>query len=386
MFATDVLQVLYAPHKAFKKIAENPKYWGPLLILLLFVAAQSAFYYSYYQKSYGEQTFPAGDQFGTWTQNAALWMTSSGVTVSHSYADYINNSLYGNSSIQFDVANSGNLTLAISNFDVSCGPSNYQNLSLRAKIAQPQDTPQKVTLTLFSINNSDYFQYDLTPNFANTSAIGQWKNLTVPVGSGNWQSVGSPQWSNITCLQLDFIFPANSNLSVRMQGVFFRGLYETPIQVDSTTFLASILEVVFMRFFFEWLLLTGLMFLFIKGLKGNVSWKGIFICMGYALVVLVMQAVINAAATATLSTMYYPVEALANVPGEAAAAAIQATTASATFGSLASGIQVAMLVWLAALGAFAVRALLPEFTWSKAIITSSVSLILTIILLSFLGV
>ena len=386
MFATDILQVLYAPQKAFKKIVENPKYWGPLLILLLFVAAQSAFYYSYYQKSNGEQTFPAGDKFGTWTQNTTSWMTSPDVSVSRSYVDYINNSLYGNSSLQFDVANSSNMTLALSNFNVPCGPSNYQNLSLRIKIVQPQDTPQKVTLTLFSINNSDYFQYDLTPNFANSSAIGQWENLTVPVGSGNWLSFGSPQWSNITCVQLDFVFPTNSNITLRMQGVFFRGLYETPIQVDSTTFIASILEVIFMRFVFEWLLLTGLMFLFIKGLKGSVTWKGIFICMGCALIVLVVQAVINTVATTALSTMYYPVEALANVPGEATAAANQAAAASATFGSIASGIQVVMLVWLAALGAIVVRALIPEFSWSKAIVTSSVSLILTIILLSLLGV
>ncbi len=386
MFANDILEVLYAPVKAFKKIIENPKYWGPLLVFILFVAAQSGFYYSYYQKSFGEQTYPASDKFGIWTQNATSWATNSGVSASFNYADYINNSLYGNSSLQFDVANSSTMSLARGEFNVSCGSSSYQNMSLRIKIVQPQTTPQKVTITLFSNSESDYFQYDLTPSFSNASATGQWENLTVPVGSGNWQSTGSPQWSNITRLKLEITFSSSSSITVRMQGVFFRGLYQTPIQVDSTTFLASILEVVFMRFIFQWLLLTGLMYLFIKGLKGNVTWKPLFICMGFALIAMVVQAAVNAAATGALGTMYYPVEALANVPGEAIAAASQATAASANFDLITSAVQIITLVWLATLGAVVVRSMLPEFSWSKAAVASAVSLILTILLLSLLGV
>ncbi len=152
------------------------------------------------------------------------------------------------------------------------------------------------------------------------------------------------------------------------------------------TFVASILEVVFMRFVFEWLLLTGLIWLFVKGMHGNIIWKPLFIAIGCALIVLVVQAVLNLVSTATLGTMYYPIEALANVPGEAAAASAQATAASQTFNIATSAIQLFVLLWLATLGAVAVKTLMPEFTWSKAAVASAVSLILTVLLLSLLGV
>ena len=36
----DIAQVVYAPVKAFKKIIENPKYLGAIIILLLFIGVR----------------------------------------------------------------------------------------------------------------------------------------------------------------------------------------------------------------------------------------------------------------------------------------------------------------------------------------------------------
>ena len=40
MFANDVLKVLYAPHKVFKQVIQNPKYWGPILVFIIFIVAR----------------------------------------------------------------------------------------------------------------------------------------------------------------------------------------------------------------------------------------------------------------------------------------------------------------------------------------------------------
>ena len=37
MFLNDILQVIYAPKKAFKNIITNPKYLGVIVILALFM-------------------------------------------------------------------------------------------------------------------------------------------------------------------------------------------------------------------------------------------------------------------------------------------------------------------------------------------------------------
>jgi hypothetical protein len=95
LILSDIAKVLYAPHKVFKQIIQNPKYAGAIIVFVLFVATQTAFYFSYYSKVYSEQTYPAGDQFGTLTQNSTLWTISSDAIISRNYDDLINSTLYG---------------------------------------------------------------------------------------------------------------------------------------------------------------------------------------------------------------------------------------------------------------------------------------------------
>src|SRR4030042_2722097 len=89
----DILQVIYAPHKAFKNIVTNPKYLGALIILLLFVGLEIGYEYSQFSKTYTEQTSPSIDQLGTFT-NASAWAASSNVVLTNNFDDYINYSIY----------------------------------------------------------------------------------------------------------------------------------------------------------------------------------------------------------------------------------------------------------------------------------------------------
>ena len=102
MVAKNILRVLYAPRKVFQEVTQNPRYLGPVILLIIFLIAQVGVSYLAASRSYIEQTLPAGDQGDAWTEKAALWQANSGVTVGNNTADYINGSLYyGVTSIQF---------------------------------------------------------------------------------------------------------------------------------------------------------------------------------------------------------------------------------------------------------------------------------------------
>ena len=60
MILNDLAEVIYAPTKAFKKIVENPKYIGAILVLILFVGLAMGFEFVQFSKIYTENTMPAG--------------------------------------------------------------------------------------------------------------------------------------------------------------------------------------------------------------------------------------------------------------------------------------------------------------------------------------
>jgi hypothetical protein len=390
MFANDILKVFYAPHKVFKEVIQNPKYWGPLLVFIIVVAAQSAFFYAQSEKIYYEQTYPGPDQLGLWSTNTTLWTTSPAIAISNNYIDYLNSTYYGNGSLQFAASNSASFFLALPNLgNADCSPTGYQNLSMRIKQTELQTAPTKVILTLYSLGDANTFQYDLTGAFSNASLVDSWNNITVPVGANaaGWQSNGgSPVWANITGLRLDFSFASNAPVTLRMEGLFFRGLYRTFSQISTAGLAITILQQALFQYVFEWLFLTGIIFIIIKGLKGTVTWKPIFIAMGLVLIVTAVQAVINLVATTTLSMIYSPIELQTQLVGEATAISTSIAAQTETYTLITGIAQLLMYTWIVALGTFVIRALQPEFTVAKSILTSAAALIVTIILMSLLGV
>ncbi len=233
MFIDDILKVIYAPQKAFKSILANPKYIGALIVLILFIGLQVGYEYSQFSKTYTEQTTPTIDQLPTFT-NASVWRSSQNVALTNNFDDYFNYSIYvagfglpptdsnayyslfGNSSLQINATNTNSVTAALGNlFNVDCSTSGFQNLSITLKQLQPQAVaPQNATITLYSLGDTDSYQFDLTPQLSNNSILGQWNNLTLTLGpnSAGWIPNGNPTWNNITSLKLDFTYPSNTNV------------------------------------------------------------------------------------------------------------------------------------------------------------------------------
>ena len=415
MVVQEILEVFYAPHRAFRKIAQNPKFLGPLLILVIYVLVQVGSSYVVASRSYLEQTAPLAEQGDIWTENASLWQASSGVVIADNHFDYMNSSVlyYNTTSIEFTAGNESSIRMFLNNFGdtVDCGPGGFKNLSLRVKIVSPSFNPENVTLYLYSYSPANYFAYDLTPVFSNATITEQhfWNNITVPVGSNDWASSNSvASWGNITGLRLDFMWSSSSNIDLRVDGLFFRGIYKSSLDIYGSQVLFSTALNSATPFLFQWLLMTALMYLLIKGLRGNVVWKPVMVAVGFALATLIVQTLILFTAYSTsLPNVSYPLEILANVPGETEVAyqAIENTIAQVLL--VGSAVQVAVYIWIAALGAFIVRAVTgvvpmspigstaPEggvapgyqqFGWLKCLLVSAASLVLTITILGFLGI
>jgi hypothetical protein len=403
---TDILKVFYAPHKVFKDIVKKPSYIAPLIVLVIFLVAQVGASYIVATRSFIEQTKPTADQMDVWTENSTLWVAGPGVAISENHVDFINASAYYNvTSIEFKVSNSSSIQMALQNLDgsVNCGADGFKNISFKLKIVEPNARPANVTLFLYSLSDSNFFTHDLTSEFSNNT-INEWNNVTIPVGSGAWTSSGTPSWNNITSLRIDFVWDSASNIDLRVDGLFFRGIYEDPLVVYGSTYMLSTALNAVTPFLFQWLVLTALMYLLIKGLKGTVVWKPLMVAVGTALTILIVQALILVVSYSTLPNIYYPVEVLAGVPGEFNVAYQVILDQIATVTSITAIVQIVILAWNIILGALIVRAvtsaappappttdestpIAPQaFAWTKCFAVSGASVLLTLIILYFLGV
>jgi hypothetical protein len=363
-------------------------------VLIIFVVAQVGSTYVVASRSYIEQTMPAGDQGDVWTENATLWAASPGVTITNNYADFINGSYYGNSSIEFAVNNSSSIQMALKDLDgsVNCGADGFKNISLRVKLVTPDVKPENVTLYLYSLSDLNFFYYDLTSLFS-SSAVNVWNNITIPVGSGDWSSSSAAaKWENITSLKMDFAWFSNLGIDLRVDGLFFRGVFRDPLEIYGISYSAYSALNAITPFIFQWLLLTGLMYVIIKGLKGNVTWKPLMVAVGFALVAMVIEAIaLSIAYIALFPQTNYPLEYLAGVPGESNAAAQVIINGWSSVSMVDGIVRIATYIWIAVLGGIVTRVItvteVPGFGWLKSLLVSAASFALTFIILTqFVGI
>ena len=420
MVVKDILQVLYAPHKIFKKIIENPGYLGIFVLILIFVIARVSFSYVTSSRLYIEKTMPIGTEGDIWTENVALWQANPGVVVTANNVDFINGSqailgfpdYYGNNSIKFTISDSHALEMSLNDLggQVNCGADGFNELFYRIKIVTPETNPQNVTLILYSLNGS-FFYYDLTVNFVDSLAD-VWSNMSIPLGSANWLSNGSPKWENITGLKMEFDWFDSADIDLSVDGLFFRNNFANQVELAG-----GILQLIgyatfnaFAPFLSYWLALSVLIYIIIKGFKGNVIWRPLMVAVGYALITIVIQSAIVAAIYTTMPDLYYPLELLAYVPGEFEGAQEVIINQLANISMIEYILQFATWIWIVGLGTFIVRAITgskkiaeeidlgkaalegtasgetAEFSWMKCLLVSGLSMFITIFILGFLGI
>jgi hypothetical protein len=376
----DLLGVIYAPHKTFKRIAENPKYLAVAIIILLFVALQTAYYYSYYAKVNYEQTMPPVFQLDSFTTvNATQWTTTSDTIVTKNSQDYINQTFYGNSSLQFTLPKDDRIsamyrilpiTLEQIGYTANCGSEGFTSLNMNIKQISPNAIPpQQALIILYTANDaSNYFTLDITHMLSNN--IGNWNNLTIPVGTSEWQSTGSPDWTEVTGLKFTIAYPTSlTDIDILLQGIFFRGQYATQTNaLGFGTFLSVAVYSIGMQIAFQWIILAAISYLLLKILKANnVTWKPLIITIGYTLMALVIIAVLLILSTIALPTISSPYDlpfstvsysdAIINGASPSSQVAYEAiAAATSTFTKISTAINVLMYVLQGIFITFAVKA------------------------------
>ncbi|MGC8896462.1 MAG: Yip1 family protein [Candidatus Bathyarchaeia archaeon] len=382
MFAYGIFKVIYAPHKAFKEIIQDPKYFGPILIMILFIAANTAFAYTLLSRQYIEQTLPTAQQKDVWTENSTLW-TSNGALPKNNYDDFINGTYYGNSSIEFSIVNNTQVWMQLNDMGtVNCsGPDGYSSLYLRVKWTSPKDKPQNVTIFLFSSTPSDYFYYNLTENFSN-STFNVWNNLTIPLRE-NWLNNSlTASWDNITGIKLDFVWPESSDITILIDGLFFGGIFESSL-TNVVGDLVSYALYAFAQFVIKWVILGGLLYIMTKAFGAKILWRPVLIVIGFTLITMFIQAAINAATFSTLPTLYYRFDLMGGVSGESEVALTKILDEVGLVNQIYGYVQIAAYIWTMGLCVVATR-FLTQFSWTKSFFIGAFSYFASILLVSMI--
>jgi len=381
-----ILKTLYAPHKAFKEIIQNPRYLGPLLIMVLLVVANVGYTYVATSKTYVEQTLPAGQPLDEWTENATLWTSNAAISQS---SDNINGTYYGNSSIAFTIMNGTEVAAELDNIGpINCtGPDGFSLLSFRLKWTNPATNPINMTVQLFSSTSSNHFDYAPTIGSLNLT-YNIWNNLTgadaIPLNTQlNWSSSGNADWANITGLKLDFVWNGNSNITLLVDGLFFHGPVKSLYESAGTLYMANFAIVAFMQFVFTWVLLTGIAYILTKAFGGKLVWKPLLILIGFALITMFVQVIVNTAAYTTLGNIRYPFELIGGVQGEGQAASDAIQSQTVIVSNVLRVMQLAVYAWTIALSALAVR-LVAEISWFKSAVVATIAYFVALLAESFI--
>ncbi|MCS7095909.1 MAG: hypothetical protein RMK50_02425 [Nitrososphaerota archaeon] len=366
----NLLRVIYAPHRAFQEAMQNPKVIGPLLVMILFVAASTSAAYILLSKTYVESLMPDVAKPGTrdlWTESASFWSSESGVSIKENSMDYVAGAIYGNRSIEFSAEDSAEIAVQLDGIgQLDCShPDGYNRLYFRVKWTSPEVKPISAIIYLYSGSTSNYFMHDLSPELA---TAGVWNNITLTLEDDGWIS-GGARWTEITGLKLELRWAEPSRATVLIDGVFFGGVFKPPAEVSM--YLVNYAMLYFMQFVFRWILLSGIIYVMTRAFKANAVFRITLILVGFALITLFIQAIINAAAFSAVSTLKYPFEYIGGVKGESEAAYLQISGVW-FINQVYRYTQMAIIIWTVVLCALIVRQT-AGFSWSMCFLIAVVA-------------
>ncbi len=308
MFLYDIVKVIYSPVKAFREILANPKYLGPIIIIIISLFLTVGTQYVGSSKHYIETIAPSNRIAWTnMTEPSLNWTSNGGVNKTLVNSDI----LVGNYSVVASIHNSS-VWLKIANIGtINCyGDSGFKTFYY--KLLYNRTLPKNVanaTLRLYSFkNDSDYFQFDLLSNARYLNNSGTWIDANVTLVSGWTVGGGSPDWSNITGIEFRLGFPQNDTLSIQLNDLNFGGKYETLINVEgfanwlSSTLVGSVLDILV-----RWLIFAVLLWLTIKVFHAEGSpFRTLMIVVGYTFAIMFVYLPAEMLSVSQLPVLYFP--------------------------------------------------------------------------------
>ena len=374
MGVSEVFEVLYSPVKAFKKIIEKPDFKGVLLIIVLVIVSMVVVQYVAASKFFLETRTPDDEN---WTESTTFWASNDNLSLDD--VDY----KVGNYSVKSFVSDGTSTWMKITDIgSFDClEDTGYKELFFWINWTHSNGTfPNSgATLRLFSVNESRYFELDLSTSISELS--GEWGNVTVNIGpqSQSWASSNSPDWKNVTGLEFRLVWPTPANLTMKIDGLYFRK-YVSPLETG--TFSGAIIPILMssaVSFSMNWILWAGILLMIAKVLREEVGpWTVFFVVIGYVFVSTVVYTIASAVSLSTLPALNL-----------LSADDINVLIHEMWYPYLAYQVWLYLPlvgeVWVAVLCATAIR-LLRGITWGKAASISMIAFIIRLVLRFFFGI
>ena len=375
-----LFEVLYSPVKAFKKIIEKPDFKGVLLILVLVIFSMVVVQYVATSKFFLETRTPDDDDWTESLTNQHSWTSNDSPSLDET--DYKMGNTVGNHSVKSLVSNDTSIWMKITGIEpLDCSEdAGYKELFFWIKwIHENGSFPNLgATLRLFSDSESSYFERSLT-NFIASSD--EWSNATLKIGlDQGWTSSNSPDWQSVTGLEFRLVWPAPANLTMKIDGLYFRK-YVSPLETGA--FSGAIIPILMqaaVTFSMNWILWAGILLMIAKVFREELGpWTRFFVIIGHVFMVTVVYTIASAVSLSTLPTLNLPLEA----------DNLNVFINEMWYPYLAYQvwlyIPVVGEVWIAALCATAIR-LLRGITWGRAASISVVAFVIRFVLRFFFGV
>ena len=369
MGVREVFEVIYSPVKAFKRIIEKPDFKGVLLILALVILSMVVVEYVAASKFFLETRTPDDEN---WTESTTFWASNGNLSLDNvSYE-------VGNCSVKSFVSGDTSIWMKIADIEfIDCSEdTGYKELFFWINwVHENGSFPNSgATLRLFSGGESDFFERSLTDSI---SSSGKWGNATLKIGADQgWDSTNSPDWKNVTGLEFRLVWPAPANLTMNIDGLYFRKYVSA---LETGAFGGAIIPILIsaaVSFSMNWILWAGILLMIAKVFREEVGpWTVFFVIIGYVFIVTAVHTMVGAVSLSTLPALNLPL-------------------ADGTYVSFGETLNPYMAyhvwlylplvgeVWIAVLCATAIR-VLRETTWGKAASISLVAFIIRLILRLF---
>ena len=373
----EILEVLYSPVNAFRKITEKPDFKGVLLILVLVIASNVVSQYVLASKLLLENRTPENDDWTESLANQHNWLSNGSPSIDET--DYKMGNDDGNHSIISSIPNEANIWMKITDIGpIISSETGYTELFFWIKWTHEDGSPPSSrTLKLFSGNEDSYFETDLTRFLASN---GEWANATLNIGPDQgWTSHNSPDWQSITDIEFSLDWTASANLTMKIDGLFFRK-YVSFIELRG---FGGVIQLALINlalpFAINLILWSGILLIVGKLFQEDLGrWSVLFVIVGYSFIVTFVITLVNVLSISALPPLNLPID-----PTAASAVLNELWTPLLAY-QLSGYIPLIGEVWISALGAVVVR-LMRETTWGKAATIAAVAFGLRLLLRLFLG-
>ena len=380
MGVREVFEVLYSPVKAFKKIIEKPDFKGVLLILVLVIFSMVVVEYVAASKFLLETRMPDDDNWTESLSNQHSWVSNGSPSLDDT--DYIMGDTIGNHSVKSLVSSSTSIWIKIIGIEpIDCLEDNgYKELFFWIKWIQENGSfPNSgATLKLFSGSENNYFEIDLAGLISTSS--GEWNNATVPLGpeSQGWDSTNA-DWKNITGLAFRLEWSTSTDLTMKIDGLYFRK-YVSPLETGA--FSGAIIPILMsaaVSFSMNWILWAGILLVIIKVFREEAGpWTVFFVIVGHVFIVTAVHTIIGAVSLSTLPSLNLPL-------ADGAYFSLHEMLDPYLAYQVWLYLPLAGEVWTAVLCAIIIR-LLRGITWGRAASISLAAFVLRFVLRFFFGV